>query len=85
MALRESDVLAAANGEAPVWTRPRGVGRPSTVAQYAQRITEWLRDEPAISGAEVLRRVRLVGYAGGKSALYELVRRLRHAGGAASN
>jgi hypothetical protein len=30
-----------------------------------------------LSGAEVLRRVRLVGYRGGKSALYELVRRLR--------
>ncbi|MBI4627726.1 MAG: hypothetical protein HY729_03360 [Candidatus Rokubacteria bacterium] len=65
-----------------MWTRPRGVGRPSTVAQYAQRIAEWLRDEPAVSGAEVLRRVRLVGYRGGKSALYELVRRLRHASSA---
>jgi hypothetical protein len=30
-----------------------------------------------MSGAEVLRRAREVGYRGGKSALYELVRRLR--------
>jgi len=30
-----------------------------------------------LSGAEVLRRAREVGYRGGKSALYELVRRLR--------
>ena len=80
MPLRETVAAGeATNGDNPVWTRPRGVGRPSTVAQYAQRIAEWLRDEPAVSGAEVLRRVRLVGYGGGKSALYELVRRLRHA------
>ena len=72
--------VAQGNGEArlPV----RGVGRPSTVAQYAPQIGQWLRDEPALSGAEVLRRVRLTGYSGGKSALYELVRRLRLAASA---
>jgi hypothetical protein len=53
------------------------VGRPSTVAPYAPLIAQWLRENPALSGAEVLRRVRLSGYHGGKSALYELVRRLR--------
>jgi hypothetical protein len=58
----------------------RGVGRPSTVAQYAPQITQWLRESPALSGAEILRRVRVTGYRGGKSALYELVRRLRLAG-----
>ncbi len=57
--------------------QPRGVGRPSTVAQYAQQVTDWLGQEPMLSGAEILRRVRLAGYRGGKSALYELVRRLR--------
>ena len=30
-----------------------------------------------ISGAEILRRVQLAGYRGRKSALYELVKRLR--------
>ena len=67
--------VVSGNGQAH--TRTRGVGRPSTVAQYAPQITQWLRDDPAMSGAEVLRRVRLAGYRGGKSALYELVRRLR--------
>ena len=57
--------------------RPRGAGRPSTVAQYAPQVTQWLREDPDLSGAEILRRVRLAGYRGGKSALYELVRRLR--------
>jgi hypothetical protein len=57
--------------------RPRGVGRPSTVAQYAPQVAQWLREDPDASGAEILRRVRLAGYRGGKSALYELVKRLR--------
>src|SRR5207245_5578026 len=55
--------------------QPRG--RPSTVALYAPQVTQWLREDPDLSGAEILRRVRLAGYRGGKSALYELVRRLR--------
>jgi len=40
-------------------------------------IGQWLREDPDLSSAKVLSRVRLVGYQGGKSALYELVRRLR--------
>jgi hypothetical protein len=52
-------------------------GRPSTVAQYAPQVTQWLRENPDVSGAEILRRARLVGYRGGRSALYELVRRLK--------
>ena len=65
------------NDHSPGWSQPRGVGRPSTVALFAPQIAGWLREEPMLSGAEVLRRARLVGYRGGKSALYELVRRLR--------
>jgi hypothetical protein len=59
--------------------RPRGVGRPSTVAPYELLVAQWLREDPDPSGAEILRRVRLAGYRGGKSALYELVRRVREA------
>lgn len=59
------------------YVQPRGVGRPSTVAPFAPQIEAWLREAPALSGADVLRRAREVGYQGGKSALYELVRRLR--------
>ena len=55
--------------------QPRG--RPSMVAQYAPDVTRWLREDPDLSGVEILRRVRLAGYRGGKSALYELVKRLR--------
>lgn len=73
--------LAAFGAVAPVnglaYAPASRVGRPSTVAPYAPQVTQWLRENPALSGAEVLRRVRLSGYRGGKSALYELVRRLR--------
>jgi hypothetical protein len=55
----------------------RGVGRPSVVAHFAPQVRQWLREDPALSSAEIFRRVRLASYRGGKSALYELVRRLR--------
>jgi hypothetical protein len=57
--------------------RRRGAGRPSTVAPYAPQVAQWLREDPGLPGVEILRRVRLAGYRGGKSALYELVRRAR--------
>ena len=59
--------------------RPRGAGRPSTVGLYAPQVAQWLREDPDLPGVEILRRVRLAGYRGGKSALYELVRRVRGA------
>ena len=57
--------------------QPRGPGRPSTAAPYAPQVAQWLREDPDLPGVEILRRVRLAGYRGGKSALYELVSRLR--------
>ena len=55
---------------------PARRGRPSTVARYVPSIVEWLRDQPELSSADILRRMRVAGYRGGKSALYELVRRV---------
>jgi hypothetical protein len=46
---------------------------------YAPQIAQWLREDPDLPGVEILRRVQLAGYRGGKSALYELVRRVREA------
>jgi len=56
---------------------PRPRGRPSIVGQYASQVTQWLCEDGDLSGIEILRRARLAGYLGGKSALYELVKRLR--------
>ena len=51
--------------------------RPSTVAQYAGQVAQWLREDPTLSAVGILRRAQALGYKGGKSALYELVRRVR--------
>jgi len=75
MSVNGTAVSESVNGSASrTWHQPRGVGRPSTVAPFAPQIEGWLRETPTLSGAEVLRRAREVGYRGGKSALYELVR-----------
>ena len=55
----------------------RTVGRPSTVTPWTTMITGWLADERRLPSIEILRRLQEQGYAGGKSAVYELVRRLR--------
>jgi hypothetical protein len=68
------------SGEVTPAPRPHGTGRPSTVAPYAPRIAQWLRERPDLPSVEILRRVRLAGYRGGKSALYDLVRQLRMPG-----
>jgi hypothetical protein len=57
--------------------RRAGVGRRSTLGVYAPLIDRLLREDPDISTAEILKRLRGAGYDGGKTALYELVRRLR--------
>jgi hypothetical protein len=77
MSVNGTAVSESVNGSGSRTWQPRGVGRPSTVAPFAPQIEVWLRETPTLSGAEVLRRAREVGYRGGKSALYELVRRLR--------
>ena len=57
----------------------RGVGRPSKVAPFRSFIADLLGSDPALPTVEVLHRLRGVGYAGGKSAVYALVRELRPA------
>jgi len=54
-----------------------GVGRPGLAAPWATRLQAWLAEDRELPGVELLHRVQEAGYRGGKSALYELVRRLR--------
>jgi len=66
--------------EAPgdvVSARARGVGRPSLVEAYRDRIADVLAAEPTLPTIEILHRLRGLGYAGAKTALYEAVRGLR--------
>lgn len=53
--------------------RRRRIGRPSPVRAFRDLVVELLSREPDMRANEVLRRVRLRGYAGGRSALYALV------------
>jgi transposase len=55
----------------------RGVGRPSAVEAFRSLLVAELAKQPGVLGVELLRRARASGYAGGKSALYELVAGIR--------
>src|SRR6266566_2271888 len=58
--------------------RARGVGRPSLAAPWAPTVERWLQEDRTVPSGEIIRRLREDhGYRGGKSALYELIRRLR--------
>jgi transposase len=58
--------------------RQHGVGRPAVATPWTATIEAWLAEDRTLPGGEIVRRLREEqGYAGGKSAVYELVRRLR--------
>jgi transposase len=55
----------------------RGVGRPSKAEPFRGFVVEQLAKECELLSLEILRRARLAGYTGGKTALYELVHSIR--------
>ena len=55
----------------------RAIGRPSKAEPFRELVARLLADEPEMMSLEVLRRARLAGYTGGKTALYELVAAVR--------
>jgi transposase len=57
--------------------RRRGIGRPSKAEAFRGFVAKVLADEPDLLSLEVLRRARLDGYQGGKSALYALIAAVR--------
>jgi transposase len=57
--------------------RARGVGRPSKTESFRPLVEKLLADEPGLITLEILRRARLAGYTGSKTAMYALVARLR--------
>lgn len=57
--------------------RKRAIGRPSVVQGFRKLVLEVLKADPELKSVEVLRRARLKGYRGGKTALYTLVAELR--------
>jgi len=67
--LREAPVMIIASVVEDV---SRTVGRPSIVEPYRALVQQILEKDPALLSVEVLRRARMAGYRGGKTALYEL-------------
>lgn len=57
----------------------RGVGRPSKAEPFRTFVLELLATEPTLLSLELLRRSKLKGYTGSKSAFYALVASLRPA------
>jgi len=55
----------------------RAIGRPAKAEPYRSVIAELLAQEPDLLSVEILRRAKLKGYAGGKTALYDLISALR--------
>jgi transposase len=55
----------------------RQIGRPSLVESFRKLVVGILAEDPALLSLEILRRARLAGYRGGKSALYSLISSLR--------
>src|SRR5437867_8709207 len=55
----------------------RGVGRPSVVEPWRERLAGVLAAEPELKTVEILHRLREQGYRGGKTVLYELAHELR--------
>jgi transposase len=55
----------------------RRIGRPSKAEPYRGFVVEQLAKEETLLSLEILRRARLAGYSGGKSALYELIHSVR--------
>jgi transposase len=57
----------------------RRIGRPTKAEPFRSFVIDVLTLEPDLMSLEVLRRARLAGYAGGKSALYALIAAVRPA------
>ena len=70
---------AIAQVDARVAARDRQVGRPSKAEPFRKLVAKLLIEDPTMMSLEILRRARLDGYAGGKTALYDLVAEMRPA------
>jgi transposase len=72
--LKEPPIISPESAPTP---RSRRIGRPSEVEAFQADVQGILEAEPSLPTVEVLSRLRSLGYTGGKSALYALVRSVR--------
>ena len=74
---RIADEAAVSEVEDAAERAKRGIGRPSRVGRFRDFVEGVLRESPQLPSHEVLRRAKLEGYTGGKSALYGLIASVR--------
>jgi transposase len=74
---RVEDEVAVSHVDNEAERESRRIGRPSKAEPFRAFVVEQLTKEPYLLSVEVLRRARLEGYLGGKSALYELIHAIR--------
>jgi transposase len=55
----------------------RAIGRPTKAEPFRPLVAEILAGDPDLLSVEILRRAKLKGYAGGKTALYDLISAVR--------
>jgi len=72
--LKEPPITSPESAPTP---ESRRIGRPSRVEGFQGDVERILEAEPSLPTVEVLSRLRSLGYTGGKSAVYELVRSVR--------
>jgi transposase len=72
--LKEPPITSPESAPTP---RSRRIGRPSRVEALRGEVERILEAEPLLPTVEVLSRLRSLGYSGGKSAVYDLVRSVR--------
>ena len=72
--LKEPPITSPESAPTP---ESRRIGRPSRVEALQGDVNRILEAEPSLPTVEVLCRLRSLGYTGGKSAVYELVRSVR--------
>lgn len=63
--------------EPPAERERRGIGRPAKAEPFRAVVAEILAGEPALLSVAILRRAKLKGYAGGKTALSDLIAAIR--------
>ena len=68
---------ATLSNVAPTERRKRAIGRPSTVTAFTPAIKGPLAEDRHLPSIEILHRLQEQGYGGGKSAVHELIPRLR--------
>lgn len=72
--LKESPIRSPESAPTPA---SRGIGRPSDVEAFRDQVERILQEESALPTVEILSRLRGLGYTGGKSAVYQLVKASR--------